>query len=301
MKIAITGATGLIGKKIVSKLVERKDEVIILTTSVQRAKSVFKNNYKFIDWSNDFNQWYSQLENVDVVLNLAGENVIARRWNEEHKNKIYKSRIDNTKKLVSAISLLNNKLKLFISASAIGYYGNINSEVDETSNAGSDFLAQVVKDWENASLKLEDENIRRVIFRIGIVLDKNGGALPKLILPFKFFVGGSIGSGKQWFSWIHVDDLVNMFLFAIDNNINGVFNATSPNPVKMKEFSKTIGKILNRPSFLDVPSFIIKLALGEGAETILNGAKVKCEKILNEGFKFQYEKLDDALKSLLKK
>ncbi|MEW6006186.1 MAG: TIGR01777 family oxidoreductase [Stygiobacter sp.] len=300
MKIAISGATGLIGKKIVNKLINRNDEVIVLTRSIQKAKNVFDNKVNFVDWSKNFDEWKTQLENVDVVINLAGENVMARRWNKEHKRKIYSSRINGTKKLVDAILSLTNKPKVFISASAIGYYGNINDEVDENSKAGTDFLAKVVKDWEDASKSIEEKNIRRVIVRIGIVLDKNEGALPKLVLPFKFFVGGSIGSGKQWLSWIHVDDLIKIFLFAIDNEINGVYNAVSPNPVKMKYFAKTIGKILHRPSFFNVPEFVLKLVLGEGAASILNGAKVKSEKIQMAGFKFHYEKLEDSLISLLK-
>ncbi len=300
MKIAISGATGLIGKKIVDKLINRNDEVIVLTRSIKKAKNVFNDNVNFIDWSKNINEWQTQLETVDVVINLAGENVMARRWNKEHKRKIYSSRINGTKKLVDAILSLTNKPKVFISASAIGYYGNINDEVDENSKAGNDFLAKVVKDWEDASKSIEEKNIRRVIVRIGIVLDKNEGALPKLVLPFKFFVGGSIGSGKQWLSWIHVDDLIKIFLFAIDNEINGVYNAVSPNPVKMKYFAKTIGKILHRPSFFNVPEFVLKLVLGEGAGSILNGAKVKSEKIQMAGFKFHYEKLEDSLISLLK-
>ncbi len=300
MKIAISGATGLIGKKIIDELIKGNDEVIVLTRSVHKAKNVFGNKINFINWSKNITDWQNQLEKIDVVINLAGENVMARRWNDQHKTKIYSSRIDGTKKLVDAISGLSCMPKAFISASAIGYYGNINDEVDENSKAGSDFLAKVVKDWEEASQPLEDKKIRRVIIRIGIVLDKNEGALPKLVLPFKFFVGGSIGSGEQWLSWIHVDDLVKIFLFAIENEISGVYNAVSPNPVKMINFAKTLGKILHRPSFIKVPEFALKLVLGEGAASILNGARVKSEKIQSVGFKFQYENLDEALITLLK-
>lgn len=300
MKIAITGATGLVGQKLVNELLKRNDEIIILTRSVDKAKNVFPLASGFINWTGKVEDWFSQLENVDVIINLAGENVMARRWNEEHKKKVYSSRIDGTKKLVDAISLLNNKPKTFISASAIGYYGNINEEVDEQSPVGKDFLAKVVQDWENASSKIDELNIRRVLIRIGLVLSNKDGALPKLILPFKFFVGGSLGSGDQWFSWIHIDDLVKIFLFAIDNpNLKGVYNATSPNPVKMKKFAKTLGKILHRPSFFNVPSFVLKIALGEGADSILNGAKVKSKKICEAGFKFQFNDLETALKQLL--
>lgn len=300
MKIAISGATGLIGKKLVDEFIKRNDKVMVLTRSIQKAKKVFGEKVNYIEWSKNLNEWQYKLETVETVINLAGENVMARRWNEEHKRKIYSSRIDGTKKLVDAISNLTNKPKVFISASAIGYYGNINNEVDENSNSGNDFLANVVKDWEKASQSLEEKNIRRVIIRIGIVLDKNEGALPKLVLPFKFLAGGSIGSGEQWLSWIHVDDLVNIFLFAIDNQISGIYNAVSPKPVKMKNFAKTLGKILHRPSFFNVPEFALKLVLGEGSASILNGAKVKSEKIQSAGFKFQYENLNEALMKLLK-
>lgn len=300
MKIAITGATGLVGKKLVESLLKRNDEIIILTRSVQKAKKIFPNVENFIDWSQNVENWKMLLENVDAVINLAGENVMAKRWNEEHKRKIYSSRIDGTKKLVDIISNLTNKPKVFISASAIGYYGNINDVVDENSKAGNDFLANVVLDWEKTSQSIEHQNVRRVIIRIGIVLDKNEGALPKLVLPFKFFIGGSIGSGNQWLSWIHIDDLVNIFLFALDNKISGTFNATAPNPIKMKDFAKIIGKVLHRPSFFNVPRFVLKFVLGEGAESILNGAKVKSEKIQSLGFIFKYENIDSALSSLLK-
>lgn len=300
MKVAITGATGLIGKKLIERFYKRNDDVIILTRSIEKAKKIFPNANGFINWETNVEEWFSQIENVDVVINLAGENVMARRWNEEHKKKVYSSRIDGTKKLVNAISLLNKKPKVFISASAIGYYGNINNEVDETSPIGNDFLANVVHDWENASIKIDELKIRRVIIRIGLVLSNEEGALPKLILPFKFFIGGSIGSGKQWFSWIHIDDLVNIFLFAIDNpKLNGIFNATSPNPVTMNQFAKTLGKVLNRPSIFNVPGFVLKIVLGEGANSILNGAKVKSKKILEAGYKFQFENLESALKSLI--
>lgn len=300
MKIAITGATGLVGQKLVNELLKRNDEIIILTRSVDKAKNVFPLSSGFINWTGKVEDWFSQLENVDVIINLAGENVMARRWNEEHKKKVYSSRIDGTKKLVDAISLLNNKPKTFISASAIGYYGNINEEVDEQSPVGKDFLAKVVQDWENASSKIDELNIRRVLIRIGLVLSNKDGALPKLVLPFKFFVGGSLGSGDQWFSWIHIDDLVKIFLFAIDNpNLKGVYNATSPNPVKMKKFAKTLGKILHRPSFFNVPSFVLKIVLGEGADSILNGAEVKSKKICEAGFEFKFNDLETALKQLL--
>jgi len=298
MKVLITGATGLIGKKITQKLLSRGDEVIILTRSAHQAKKSIPNAADYREWNEDL-LLKKEIE-IDAVINLAGENVMARRWNDTHKKKVLESRINSTKNLIEFISALETKPKVFISASAIGIYGNENSVVDENSSTANDFLANVVKEWEAESSKIDALDIRRVNVRIGIVLDKNEGALAKMITPFKFFVGGAIGCGKQWFSWIHADDIAGIFLFALDNqSVNGAVNGTAPNPVSMNEFAATLGKIMRRPSLFNVSAFVLKLVLGEGAEAVLGGTKVNSEKIKMLGYKFKFENLYKALEDLL--
>lgn len=300
MKIVIIGATGLIGKKLVAKFSQQNHEVIIFTRSVDKGRLIFPTAKHIVNWFEPTEKWLHYLESCDAIINLAGENVMARRWNEKHKERIYSSRIEGTKKIVKAVKLLSKKPEVFINASAIGYYGNINYMVDESSKNGEDFLAKVVKDWECEAEKACSLGIRTVIVRIGIVLSQTEGALSKMLTPFKFFVGGPLGSGNQFLSWIHYDDLMNIFLLAINNkNIEGIYNAVSPNPVTMKEFAQQLGKILNRPSLIKVPTWVLKLMLGEGAESILNGAYVESNKIKNAGFTFQFSELNPALEDLL--
>ena len=193
------------------------------------------------------------------------------------------------------------KPKVFISASAIGYYGNSEKLVNEDSAPGKDFLAEVVNAWESEANKVESCGVRRVSIRTGIVLDTNEGALVPMISQFKFFAGGPIGSGEQWFPWIHIDDVVKIFLFAIDNqNVSGALNASSPNPLRMKEFCKTLGKVMHRPSLFKVPAFIIKIFFGEAADVLLNGVQVIPEKTIKAGYNFRFETAEEALKNLLK-
>ena len=302
MKVAITGATGLIGKKLTGKLIEREDEVIVLSRSIESAKQIIPNAADYIEWNNNSNAWQSKLSGVDAVIHLAGENVMGKRWTEAHKRKVLESRVNGTRNLVDAISHLPIKPKVFISASAIGIYGNHEIPVDESSAPAHDFLANVVKAWEAETHKVDEFGIRRVNVRTGIVLDDKEGALAPMIKQFKFYLGGSIGKGNQWFSWIHVDDIVGIFLFALDNNnVNGAINGTAPNPVRMKDFAKTLGKVMHRPAFFNVPGFALKLVLGEGAGAVLGGANVKSEKIQKYGYEFRFEDLNAALINLLRK
>lgn len=302
--ILITGATGLIGQNIVDKLIQRGDKVIVLTRSVNKAKRILPNVKDFISF--DYNIEISdELNNVvnraDAVIHLAGENIMAKRWTDEHKRKVIESRVKSSEKLLEIIRNSEKKPKTFISASAVGYYGNRFGEVDEDSEKGEGFLSDVTDDWEKSTYGFEKIGIRRVNVRIGIVLAESDGALPKLVLPFKFFIGGSLGSGKQWMPWIHIDDLIKIFLFALDNvDVNGVINAVSPNAATMNELAKTIGKVLNRPSFFKVPSFILKLILGEASSSVLEGAKVIPKKLKEMNFEFQFVDLRKALIDLLK-
>ncbi len=300
-RVIITGATGFLGKRIAEELIARGDEVTIFTRSVKNAKQKISNAYDYVEWNPELNNWYQKLEDKDAVVHLAGENVMAKRWNVKHKKNILSSRIEGTRSLVNAIGQLENKPKVFISASAIGFYGNSENPVNENLEPGRDFLAEVVNAWESEASKVESCGVRRVSIRTGIVLDTNEGALVPMINQFRFFVGGPIGSGKQWFPWIHIDDVVKIFLFAIDNQkISGALNAASPNPLRMKEFCKTLGRVMHRPSLFKVPAFIIKILFGEAADVLLNGAQVIPEKTIRAGYKFRFETAEEALKNLLK-
>jgi hypothetical protein len=235
------------------------------------------------------------------VVNLAGE-PIAERWTPEHKKAILDSRQLGTRKIVEAISQANPKPSVLINASAIGYYGTSETATfDETSASGNDFLAEVCQVWEAEAKKVKEAGVRLVILRLGIVLG-NGGALAKMIPPFQMFAGGPIGSGRQWFSWIHRDDLVDLILEALKRpEIEGTFNATAPNPVRMNQLCQTLGEVIHRPSWLPVPNFALELLLGESAKVVLEGQQVLPKATQAIGFQYQYPTLKPALTEIISK
>ena len=301
-KIVVTGATGLIGQELCKNLHKNGDVVTVFTREVDKGKKILPFLNNFIEW--DYSKpelWKNQIEGKDVIIHLAGANIFGKRWTDSYKRTIIRSRKLATKCLVDAIEMIKNKPKVFISSSAVGYYrDNGNEEITEDSPSGSDFLSMVCRSWENEAMQVEKLGVRRVSIRTGIVLSSKDGTLKKMLLPFKLFAGGSIGNGNQWFPWIHIEDIVGIYLFALNNEINGAFNGTSPNPVTMKEFTKTLGKVLNRPSLFTVPEFVIELAVGEGAQSILASLKVMPKKLLDNSYQFKYGRLEPALKSLLK-
>lgn len=301
-KIAILGATGFLGRKISEELISRGNILTILTRSTSKSKLIIPNAYKHVEWSLDNSNWHREINDQDVIINLAGENIVGKRWSANQKEKLINSRVNSTRSLVDAIISSEEKPKLYLSASAIGYYGNRTTPVDENSQRGRGFLPELVEKWEKESLILENHGVRRVAVRIGIVLDKNEGALAKMILPYKLFVGGPIGSGEQYVSWIHLDDLVNIFDYAIENeNLTGIVNGVSVNPVTMNEFAQSIGNTINRPSLFKVPSAMLKLLMGESASVVLEGAKVIPQKLIESSFEFRFRDLNEALADLLKK
>lgn len=302
-KIVVTGATGLIGRELCKQLSLRGDELTIFSTNVEKAKILLPFAKEVVKWK-IFDKDYSFfLEGKDAVIHLAGTSVAGKRWTQDYKKEIYDSRIKTTRNLVSSIEKCKQKPEIFISASAIGFYGEREDSIlTETSPVGNDFLSHVCADWEKTSEQLEMLNVRRAIVRTGIVLSTDDGALKKMLLPFKLFIGGSLGNGKQWFSWIHLADIISLYLFLLDNqNLKGIFNAVSPQPVQMKTFAKTLGKVLHKPSLFPVPKFILKLVMGESATAILASQKVKPEALLKAGFEFKFEDLESALIDLLKK
>ena len=295
--ILITGGTGLIGKKLISQLDFDLYNIIVLT----RRKSHIKEGIHFMNWDPDNNKLdLSQINDLDMIINLVGESIDKKRWTIKQKLNIYNSRIKTTQLLFSKIKELEILPKYIISASAIAIYkSNTKEPQKEESVFEDDYLARVVKDWEEENIKFKSLGIRTVILRIGIVLSNHGGILKKLFPIFKLGLGVPLGSGNQIMSWIHIDDLVRMILFCQKHhNIRGFINAVSPIPVSNSYFTNCLSKklgVIRYPSFVKAPAIIIKILFGEVANLIFNGKNVSSKKIENLKFKFLYKKLDDAL------
>jgi uncharacterized protein (TIGR01777 family) len=305
MKVAITGATGFVGSRLVERLQVEGHQVLVLTRNPATAQKVFSQssfpNLEITAYKpTESGSWQEVIAGCDGVVNLAGEPIAEERWTPERKQEILKSRQLGTQKIVEAIAKANPKPSVLVNASAIGYYGTSETATfDETSPAGEDFLAQVCQAWEAEAQKVTEIGVRLVILRLGIVLGM-GGAIAKMITPFKLFAGGPIGSGRQWFSWIHRDDLVNLILQALNRpDIEGVLNATAPNPVRMTQLAQTMGQVLNRPSWLPVPSFALETLLGDGAMVVLEGQQVLPKRTLDYGFDYQYPTVKQALAEIV--
>jgi hypothetical protein len=301
MKIAITGATGFVGSRLVERLQEEGHSILVLTRSAEHGQKVFPDiafpKVEILEYTPlESGPWQSALQGCNGVVNLAGA-PISERWSDEHKQAIMDSRVGGTQKLVEALAQVDPKPSVWINASAIGYYGTSETETfDESSQpVKDDFLSQVCRAWESVAQSVKAYGTRLVIFRFGIVLGM-GGAVAKMLTPFRMFAGGPIGSGKQWFSWIHREDLVNLIIKALeDSNMEGVYNATAPNPVRMGEFCKILGKTLNRPSWLPVPEFVLETILGDGAMVVLEGQQVIPKRIEATDYQYQYPQVKEAL------
>ena len=298
MKVFITGGLGFVGTQLSIRCLNRGHEVTVVDYPPQ-PKPFTPHQVKYVSADTTTSgAWQEELKNHDVVINLAGASIF-QRWNDATKQLIYDSRILTTRNVVEAMA--GEKGALLCSTSAVGYYGfRGDEEITEEDKPGDDFLAKVCVDWEKEALKAADKGVRVTITRFGIVLGKTGGALGQMISAFKKFVGGPLGSGDQWFSWIHMEDLLSAFLFVVDNqNIHGPVNVCSPNPVLNRELAKTLGRTLSRPSFLKAPAFIIRLVLGEFGSVVLEGQRVIPSKLLEHGFLFQYPEITGALKEVI--
>lgn len=280
--IAISGASGFVGSSL---------------------NKYFSNlNYKVISISRDVLNNQEKLNEVisssDIIINLAGANII-NRWSESYKKLLYSSRIDTTSKIVNTINTITNKPKLLISTSAVGIYDN-KSTYDEKGNYSNDFLSNLCQDWEKEALKAKSESTKVSIFRFGIIMGKDGGALQKMITPFKLGVGGVIGSGNQAFSFIHIEDLLNAYKFVIENEYEEVFNLTAPVPTTNKGLTKALGKTLNRPTLFPVPEFVLNLIFSEGARVLTDGQSAIPQKLLDLGFEFKFKNIEDTIENLCK-
>ncbi len=284
MKIAIVGGNGFVGQAISRELEKDKNNIVV---KIDRRDTAQNDDFLI-----------KKLE-ADIVINLAGTPIIGR-WTNKYKQSLRTSRIDLTNRLVNLFKKMQNKPKIFFSTSAVGIYDNKGIYSEEDKNYSKDFLSQLCIDWETEALKAEELNIRTVVFRFGIVLGKNGGALEKMLLPFKLGLGGKIGSGNQYVSFIHINDLVNAYLHLIaKNDLKGVFNLGSPQPTTNLGLTHALGKALHRPTIFPVPEFILNLIYGDGAKVLTDGQKMIPQKLLNSGFKFKFNNIYETIKNLV--
>ena len=299
MNIFMTGGTGFVGTFLAKKFTSEGHKVTILTSSTEDA-SLKISGLTYLEGNPTVKgKWQESVKEHDVIINLAGASIFSR-WTPEQKEILRSSRIETTRNLVSALPGDAGRITFF-STSAMGYYGfHRDEELTEDMPAGNDFLARIAYDWEQEALRAQEKGARVVITRFGIVLGKNGGALGQMIPLFKFFLGGPLGSGKQWFSWVHMQDLAETFNFLLKHTeINGAVNLCSPRPVRNADLGKAIGRVLHRPSFLPTPGFMMKLILGEFGSVLLEGQRVVPRRLIDAGFKFHYPDIEDALKNII--
>lgn len=311
MRILLTGGTGFIGKALVNSLTKDKHQIFILTRNPEIHQTLFDQNISLLKWDGKTPQGWGQIiEEIDAIINLAGENIAGntftsiffKRLTPDRKRLLLESRLNSGRALIQAVQEASHKPSVFIQASAVGYYGDRGNEIlTEATSPDNDFTARLCTQWEESVAALDALQVRRVIIRTaGIVLGKAGGAFPFLLLPYRFFIGGPLGSGKQWMSWIHIEDEIMAIRFLLGKgSAQGIFNLCSPQPVTNKEFGNLIGKIIHRPSWLPLPEPIFKLILGEKAKILLASQRQRPEKLIQLGFEFSYPDLDSALRNLL--
>jgi uncharacterized protein (TIGR01777 family) len=303
MHVLITGGAGLIGQALIDLLLAAGHEVTVLSRNPERHASHVPPNVRLAQWDATTSAgWGSLVEESDAIINLAGEGLADRRWTAEQKRRIHDSRVAAGNAVVEAIRTAVRKPQVLIQASAVGYYGPRKDEiVTEDSGPGSDFLAKVCFDWEASTAPVERLGVRRAVMRTGIVLTLKGGAFPRALLPFRLFAGGPLGSGDQWWPWIHLDDEVRAIQFLLENSkASGPYNLTAPNPVTNREFARTLGSVASRPSFVPAPAFAIKPVLGEMATVVLDGQRAIPRRLQEQDFTFTYSTLESALRALLK-
>ena len=298
MNILITGGTGFIGTELREMLLQKGHYLTIITRSPKEYENETAKNQKFISWNDDL---VGAMEEADAVINLAGSSIFGKRWTDEVKKKILESRVESTSQLVEAARKAENPPEVMVSSSAVGYYGDRGHDIlTESEPAGNAFLSRVCVKWEAAAVEVEDIGVRLAIPRIGIVLETGGGAMQQMLPPFKMGVGGPIGSGEQYFPWIHMYDLCRGLIYPLENeSFAGPYNLNAPNPVTMNEFADKLGEVLGRPTFFRVPEFALNLILGEAADPILDSLRTQPKKLQQAGFEFKFPYLKEALADIL--
>jgi uncharacterized protein (TIGR01777 family) len=302
LKALIFGGTGFLGRQLTRELLASGYQVSVITRNRQMAANIADTQVELIEWDNisPLSAMYNFKE-IDAVINFAGESIGNRRWSDSVKQDILNSRLKTTRAIVNAINDGTMKPKVLINASAVGYYGpHQDDKITENEGPGQDFLAEVCRNWEDEAYKVQNERTRVVTIRIGVVLG-NQGALTRMVMPFRFYVGGPLGRGNQWLSWIHIQDLIRMLRFILEHEqVTGPVNGTAPNPVSMKDFTNALGKVLGRPSWLPVPEFLLKIVLGQMSEMLLHGQRAIPQKIIDNGFEFRFADLRSALEDVLR-
>jgi uncharacterized protein len=304
MRVIITGGSGLIGRALAVNLLKDGHEVISLSRDPQRRSSNLPSEVRLEQWDGrSARGWGHLVEGAGVIFNLAGENIGEQRWTEARKRAIIDSRVLAGRAVSEAVARAKHKPGVLIQSSGIGYYGLRKDEIiTEKSLPADDFMSQICQQWESATAPVEQAGVRRVVVRNGVVLSLKGGAFPRMLMPFKFFVGGRLGSGQQWISWIHMRDEVAGLRYLMDNpQSSGVYNLTSPYPLKNMDFERAIGRAAHRPASIPTPAFAIRLLFGEMSITVLEGQRAVPERLEQEGFVFNFPRIDEALQDLLAK
>ena len=302
MCVIITGGTGLIGQALTQSLAADGHEVIVLSRNPDKVSGLPK-GARAVKWDGRSAQGWGQLaDGADAIVNLAGESIAAGRWSEARKQSILQSRIEAGRAVVAAVEAATTKPRVVVQSSAVGFYGPRGSEkIAEDASAGSDFLASICQAWEASTAPIEAMGVRRVIIRTGVVLDKHGGALPQMMLPFKLFAGGPLGGGRQGFPWIHLADEVAAIRFLIDQpSPSGVFNLSAPNPLSNAQFGRVLGKVLGRPAFVPTPGIAMKMLFGEMSTLLLDGQFEIPQRLQQLGFTFRFADAEAALRDVLK-
>lgn len=302
MKVIITGGTGLIGQALTASLTADNHEIIILSRNPDAFSDALPKGTSLQQWdAKSAEGWGHLVDGADAIINLAGAGIADERWSKKRKASIVDSRVNAGQAIVAAVRAASKKPGVIVQASAVGYYGaQRNAILTETAPAGNDFPAEVSKQWEPSTAEIDMMGVRRIIARFGVVLSNDGGALPRMVKPIRMGVGGRIGSGDQWLSWIHTDDVVRVLRFLMsDPNATGVYNITAPAPVSNATFVHTVGNIINRPTLLPVPAFAMKALFGEMAHVLLTGQNVVPARLNDAGFQFRFPHIDNALRDLL--
>jgi len=297
MKILITGGTGFIGRTLCHRLLDSGHELIVLSRRPEQVTKLCGESVTAVSDLEDL----SAEESINAIINLSGEGIADRLWTKKRKQKLLDSRINITRQLISYVASARQKPAVMISGSAVGYYGkNGESEADETPDNPDDFAQQLCKQWEATAEAVKQYGVRLCILRTGLVIGRDGGFVKRMLLPFKLGLGGRLGDGQQWMSWIHKEDLITIIETLLSTaELEGIFNATAPQPVTNAEFSACLAKNLHRPAIFPVPAVVLKLLLGEMSGLLLGGQKVLPERLVEQEFPFQYESLDSALKAIL--